>query len=814
MSESFDPYYRWLGIPPGEQPPNHYRLLGIQLFENDLDVIENAADQRMGHLRKFQTGQNASLSQKLLNEVAAAKVCLLNAEKKAAYDGQLRTNLEALAAAAAPPAPPPGPAAKPPSPPQTATAGAPVPTVRTPSVSAVLRRRRMPWPLPAAAAVGVLLIGGLLFFLWSEDDSSTVTEEGQQAQSTSERPSHNEAKKESPGPTAGTEQRAASQPGPPESNDAGEDPDDEEQTDSGDAADSGGPSVPPDAPGESDDAAADGSDSIVDPAIGEIGPMASKTTDGPLTGLPTLGGMVPSDREDSTSLPDELIPTPQKDARADALATVRELHQDEYATAKSAPEKQLLASKLLRLARETDEAAARFVLLEEAQDMAAEAGDGQIAFEAIDEMAATFQVDALPRKASALAKFARLARLPVQHFAIMQQAWDLLSKAIVQDDYAAAAKLGDTGLAAVEKSHTGWLLKDFRARTHQVRKLAARHAELEASRAQLESDPQDAEANLALGKFYCLMKGEWAKGLPMLEAGSDATLKGLAEMEAKSDATSSERVQLANAWFDLAQREDAGAAKSHLQWRAGYWYTRVAPQLAGLERATVEKKLDLIYEKPAYAVGFDGVSAYGVNSLLTYDGTHPITVEAVVTPAVNNRTQSVFSNLELAGLALGMDQTGRWRFMVREGRTYRVAASAGPAVPNQWVHLAGVFDGRNVALFVGGKLQPMQAQVATSYAPSRMPFVVGANPERHGDHIEFFCGLIDEIRVSKSVKYATRSFKPERRLSSEADTLLLLHFDESEGMTAHDWSPAKSDYTLYDTRWVDVRHGLPIFIED
>ena len=24
-----DPYHVWLGIPPEEQPPNHYRLLGI-----------------------------------------------------------------------------------------------------------------------------------------------------------------------------------------------------------------------------------------------------------------------------------------------------------------------------------------------------------------------------------------------------------------------------------------------------------------------------------------------------------------------------------------------------------------------------------------------------------------------------------------------------------------------------------------------------------------------------------------------------------------------------------------------------------------
>ena len=93
MPEAFDPYHTWLGIPPHEQPPHHYRLLAIQPFEANPRVIEHAADRQMAHLRTLQTGQHAKLSQKLLNEVAAARICLLNAEKKAAYDQRLRREL-------------------------------------------------------------------------------------------------------------------------------------------------------------------------------------------------------------------------------------------------------------------------------------------------------------------------------------------------------------------------------------------------------------------------------------------------------------------------------------------------------------------------------------------------------------------------------------------------------------------------------------------------------------------------------------------------------------------------------------------------
>lgn len=96
MSETFDPYRKWLGIPLAEQPPHHYRLLGIGLFENDPDVIESAADQRMSHLRSVQLGARSEMSQRLLNEVAAAKVCLLSPDRKAAYDAELHNSLYAL----------------------------------------------------------------------------------------------------------------------------------------------------------------------------------------------------------------------------------------------------------------------------------------------------------------------------------------------------------------------------------------------------------------------------------------------------------------------------------------------------------------------------------------------------------------------------------------------------------------------------------------------------------------------------------------------------------------------------------------------
>ena len=92
-SPQFDPLHQWLGIPPTDQPPNHYRLLSLQPFEDDPGVIEHAADRQMSHIRKFQQGEHQDLSQKLLNEIARARVCLLSPSHRAKYDKWLREQI-------------------------------------------------------------------------------------------------------------------------------------------------------------------------------------------------------------------------------------------------------------------------------------------------------------------------------------------------------------------------------------------------------------------------------------------------------------------------------------------------------------------------------------------------------------------------------------------------------------------------------------------------------------------------------------------------------------------------------------------------
>lgn len=85
----FDPYRKWLGIPEDQRPPNHYQLLGIATDEQDPEVIEAAAVRQSAFVRNFQSGKYGAEATRILTEIAAARLCLLDPAKRSRYDAEL-----------------------------------------------------------------------------------------------------------------------------------------------------------------------------------------------------------------------------------------------------------------------------------------------------------------------------------------------------------------------------------------------------------------------------------------------------------------------------------------------------------------------------------------------------------------------------------------------------------------------------------------------------------------------------------------------------------------------------------------------------
>ena len=81
-----DVYKEWLGIPEGNRPPDHYEILRLVQFEDDLDKIQAHYKKLNNHVRKYASGQYSVRSQELLNELAKAMLCLTDVERKRDYD--------------------------------------------------------------------------------------------------------------------------------------------------------------------------------------------------------------------------------------------------------------------------------------------------------------------------------------------------------------------------------------------------------------------------------------------------------------------------------------------------------------------------------------------------------------------------------------------------------------------------------------------------------------------------------------------------------------------------------------------------------
>lgn len=91
MSDTqFDPYRKWFGISTGRRPPSHYELLGVDAYESKTDVLEDAIGRRVEFLQAVSNGEHVAVAQRMLNEIAQARLCLLDVAKKKRYDEELQ----------------------------------------------------------------------------------------------------------------------------------------------------------------------------------------------------------------------------------------------------------------------------------------------------------------------------------------------------------------------------------------------------------------------------------------------------------------------------------------------------------------------------------------------------------------------------------------------------------------------------------------------------------------------------------------------------------------------------------------------------
>jgi hypothetical protein len=201
----------------------------------------------------------------------------------------------------------------------------------------------------------------------------------------------------------------------------------------------------------------------------------------------------------------------------------------------------------------------------------------------------------------------------------------------------------------------------------------------------------------------------------------------------------------------------------------------------------------------------DGSTAWAIvedRALRLPDG--PLTVEAWLQADAFASRVGLLAKTETSEFGIFVSG-GRPEFSVHLDGRYASAAAEERLETGRWHHVAGVFDGQEVRLYVDG------LRVGSTVAKGRrtrneLPFVIGADVDRQGRGTSPFDGRLDEVRVSKTARYAGERFTPARRHEADADAVLLLHMDGTVGPWLFDASPgAAHPRRLGGARVVELR---------
>jgi hypothetical protein len=286
-----------------------------------------------------------------------------------------------------------------------------------------------------------------------------------------------------------------------------------------------------------------------------------------------------------------LAPVPGEAALKKAEALVRDVYRPDLADADT-PSKQLaLAGRLVDEAVKTDDdPAARFALLRMAREMAVRAGDAELIVRAVDETALHFEIDAAATKKSALTEAAASPRNSAVARALAEACTRLMDQAVREDRLDAAMDYGQAAYTAAGSAKDRGLVNDIVARGRQILALKKESQRAAEAAGVLARKPDDPEANLACGRYACLVKEDWAHGLPMLAKGSDPQWKAAAEMELAGPTEAARQIALADAWWEAAQ-DKSDPEKTALLGRAARWYRLAQPSATGLDKAKATSRL-------------------------------------------------------------------------------------------------------------------------------------------------------------------------------------------------------------------------------
>jgi hypothetical protein len=372
---------------------------------------------------------------------------------------------------------------------------------------------------------------------------------------------------------------------------------------------------------------------------------------------------------------------------------------------------------------------------------------------------------------------------------------------LTADDYPHAAAAAVEARKHAAKSGST-VLQDLAAEAvKDVAEVAAAHGKVARDLERAGAADGDARARAAAGRFLCLKKGDWTRGLPLLAGGLEVTLTPRAEKDLAVPRGPEERVAAGDGWWELAGIE-TGLTRRRLEARACHWYTLALPELQGLAAARVEQRLlshetsrpDWIPRGALLALTCDDGTLWedGKDDLVEdfsvrrepvqRKGARPTRGKAGEALFFDGRDDGLQCGMRTDLVAAGAFTVAAWaqplsfhagatdyvvsqddwqgqvprgfvlRFIAEGQSSFTVATRTGGGSAWQevqgprtekgaWCHLVGCFDAESVRLHVNGKLVS-SVKTAGSLERSRVELRIGCSDF---DKSRRFHGAVDEV---------------------------------------------------------------------
>ncbi|MDB5324046.1 MAG: hypothetical protein JWN40_5677 [Phycisphaerales bacterium] len=297
----------------------------------------------------------------------------------------------------------------------------------------------------------------------------------------------------------------------------------------------------------------------------------------------------------------DLPAPPDAAAQERAQKLVRDLFKDAYT--RKAPADRVALVKVLRMEAErtSGDLAGKFVLLREARDIAAGAGDFAGAMEAVDDLNRAFAIDAVEMKLTTLRAASRGVNSGEGQRSFVRACFVVGGAAAEAGNFDAAVRAAAMAEPVARATRDPVLVSVASAQSTEYLRAQKDAVRAKSVQERVDANRATAEDYLMLGEFLCFTKGDWARGLPLLVKSSNAGLKELAVREGTATADAAAQRELANAWWDLAEK-NKGLRRGRMRRHAAAFYQQALDGggLRGLERTRAEKRVAVAAAEEGY----------------------------------------------------------------------------------------------------------------------------------------------------------------------------------------------------------------------